>query len=420
MRSRGEQFSKKEGKLVSAANANIPTGEVEIAVLEAFVFNKAETPPFGLEDSIDTREEVRLEHRYLDLRRQPLQSALRMRHNINQATRNYLSGQGFIEIETPFMVKYTPGGARNFLVPSRLHAGKFYALAESPQLFKQLFMVAGFDRYFQIVRCFRDEDLRLDRQPEFTQIDIEMSFINQDDLFNLIEGLIFTIWKDALGIDLHEYFPSGHFPRMKFDESMEKYGNDKPDLRFDLRHIDLTELVIEHDGGGIPFWSRSPRSSRAASTAAICRPRSSRRWSCRPVRHCRAPITTSSSSSSRAWARAAWRAPRSARTAPGRSRRLSKTVTREMRAGDQRRDRRQRGRSVAVSVRQDVARAHRDGQPARAHRQEARADPRGRARRRVELPLGRRPAAVRVRRRTQDAGPPRTTPSRARTTTTST
>ncbi len=255
VRSRGEQFSKKEGKLVSAANANIATGEIEITVLEAFVFNKAETPPFSLEDSIDTREEVRLEHRYLDLRRQPLQKALRMRHNVNLATRNYLSGQGCMEIETPFLVKYTPGGARNFLVPSRLHASKFYALAESPQLFKQLFMVAGFDRYFQIVRCFRDEDLRIDRQPEFTQIDIELSFINQDDLFQLVEGLVFTIWKAALGVDLHEHYSSGHFPRLKFDESMEKYGNDKPDLRFDLPHVDITDLVIEHNGGGIPFWT---------------------------------------------------------------------------------------------------------------------------------------------------------------------
>jgi aspartyl-tRNA synthetase len=255
VRSRGEQFSKKEGKLVSAANLHIATGEIEITVLEAFVFNKAETPPFSLEDSIDTREEVRLEHRYLDLRRQPLQKALRMRHNVNLATRNYLSAQGCLEIETPFLVKYTPGGARNFLVPSRLHASKFYALAESPQLFKQLFMVAGFDRYFQIVRCFRDEDLRIDRQLEFTQIDIELSFINQDDLFQLVEGLVFTIWKAALGVDLHEHYPSGHFPRLKFDESMEKYGNDKPDLRFDLPHVDITDLVIEHNGGGIPFWT---------------------------------------------------------------------------------------------------------------------------------------------------------------------
>ncbi|MEO7032216.1 MAG: aspartate--tRNA ligase [Polyangiaceae bacterium] len=254
VRSRGEQFSKKEGKLVSAANKNIATGEIEITVLEAFVFNKAETPPFSLEDNVDTREEVRLEYRYLDLRRQPLQRALRMRHNMNLATRNYLSGQGCMEIETPFLVKYTPGGARNFLVPSRLHASKFYALAESPQLFKQLFMVAGFDRYFQIVRCFRDEDLRIDRQPEFTQIDIELSFINQDDLFQLVEGLIFTIWKAGLGIDLKEHYPTGHFPRLKFDESMEKYGNDKPDLRFDLAHVDITDVVIAHKGGGVPFW----------------------------------------------------------------------------------------------------------------------------------------------------------------------
>ncbi|MEP7050091.1 MAG: aspartate--tRNA ligase [Pseudomonadota bacterium] len=265
VRSRGEQFSKKEGKLVSAANKNIPTGEIEITVLEAFVFNKAETPPFGLEDNVDTREEVRLEYRYLDLRRQPLQRALRMRHNINLATRNYLSSQGCMEIETPFLVKYTPGGARNFLVPSRLHASKFYALAESPQLFKQLFMVAGFDRYFQIVRCFRDEDLRIDRQPEFTQIDIELSFINQDDLFRVVEGLVFTIWKAGLGIDLTEHYPSGRFPQLKFDESMEKYGNDKPDLRFDLPHVDITDVVVEHKGGGVPFWE--PIAEKFASGA---------------------------------------------------------------------------------------------------------------------------------------------------------
>jgi aspartyl-tRNA synthetase len=252
--SRGEQFSKKEGKLVSAANPNIATGGIEVVVLEATVFNRAETPPFALDDVIDTREEVRLEYRYLDLRRQPLQRALRMRHNVNLAARNYLSAQGCLEIETPFLVKYTPGGARNFLVPSRLHASKFYALAESPQLFKQLFMVAGFDRYFQIVRCFRDEDLRIDRQPEFTQIDIELSFINQDDLFRLVEGLVFAIWKAALGVDLHEFYPDGRFPQLRFDDSMRDYGNDKPDLRFGLPHVDITELVIEHDGGGVPFW----------------------------------------------------------------------------------------------------------------------------------------------------------------------
>ncbi len=253
VRSRGEQFSKKEGKLVSAANPNLPTGEVEVSVLEATIFNKADTPPFALEEESDTREEVRLEYRYLDLRRAPLQRALRMRHRINQATRNYLSNKGCLEIETPFLVKYTPGGARNFLVPARLHPAKFYALAESPQLFKQLFMVAGFERYFQIVRCFRDEDLRLDRQPEFTQIDIELSFVNQDDVFALVEGLVFEIWK-AAGIDLKEQYPDGRFPRLGFDDSMGLYGNDKPDLRFDMHHVDLTDVIVEHNGGGIPFW----------------------------------------------------------------------------------------------------------------------------------------------------------------------
>jgi aspartyl-tRNA synthetase len=254
VRSRGEQFSKKKGEMVSAANPNLATGEIEIEVLEATVFNRSETPPFEIEDDLDTREEVRLQYRYLDLRRGPLQGALRTRHAINKATRDYLSDSGCIEIETPFLVKYTPGGARNFLVPARQAAGKFYALAESPQLFKQLCMVAGFDRYFQIVRCFRDEDLRLDRQPEFTQIDIELSFVNQDDVFALVEGLVVAIWKVALGVDLTELFPGGKFPRMKFEDSMRDYGNDKPDLRFDLKHVDLTDLVIEHGGGGIPFF----------------------------------------------------------------------------------------------------------------------------------------------------------------------
>ena len=254
VRSRGEQWSKKENKMVSATNPNLATGEIEVEVLEATVFNRAETPPFEIADDIDTREEIRLAHRYVDLRRAPLQQALRMRHNVNQATRNYLAGEGCMEIETPFLVKYTPGGARNFLVPARLSPGKFYALAESPQLFKQLFMVAGFDRYFQIVRCFRDEDLRIDRQPEFTQIDIELSFVNQDDVFNLVEGLIFAIWKAALGIDLTEKYPDGHFPRMKFDDSMQLYGNDKPDLRFAMPHVELTDLIVEHAGGAVPFW----------------------------------------------------------------------------------------------------------------------------------------------------------------------
>jgi aspartyl-tRNA synthetase len=255
VRDRGKQFSQKKGELVSAANPNLPTGEIEVEVLEATVFNKSETPPFELEDDSDTREEVRLAYRYLDLRRGPLQEAMRLRHTANQTTRRYLTDQGCMEIETPFLVKYTPGGARNFLVPARLSPGSFYALAESPQLFKQLCMVAGYDRYFQIVRCFRDEDLRLDRQPEFTQIDIEMSFVNQDDIFALVEGLVFRLWKDVLGLDLTTLYPDGKFPRMVFDDSMRDYGNDKPDLRFDIKHVDLTDLVIEHKGGGIPFFT---------------------------------------------------------------------------------------------------------------------------------------------------------------------
>jgi len=255
VRSRGEQFSKKENKMVSAANPALATGEIEVEVLEATVFNKAETPPFAIEDKSDTREEVRLEHRYLDLRRAPLQQALRMRHRANHAARSDLSDHGCLELETPFLVKYTPGGARNFLVPARLHPNKFYALAESPQLFKQLFMVAGYEKYFQIVRCFRDEDLRLDRQPEFTQIDIELSFVNQDDVFRTVEGLVFAIWKAALGIDLKTLYPDGRFPELDFETSMRDYGNDKPDVRFDLKHVDLTELVIEHKGGGIPFFA---------------------------------------------------------------------------------------------------------------------------------------------------------------------
>lgn len=237
VKARGEQFSQKEGKMVSAANPLLPTGEIEVEVLEVTVFNRSETPPFELTDKLDTREEVRLQYRYLDLRRAPLQKALRTRHVINQATRNYLSEQGCTEVETPFLVKYTPGGARNFLVPSRIHHGKFYALAESPQLFKQLLMVAGFERYFQIVRCFRDEDSRLDRQPEFTQIDLEASFVSQQDVQDVIEAVLVALWQEA-----------GHeiprpFPRMAYAEAMERFGIDKPDLRFGFEIRDLTPSV---------------------------------------------------------------------------------------------------------------------------------------------------------------------------------
>ncbi len=217
------------------------------------VFNESKTPPFLIEDDVDTGEEKRLEHRYLDLRRPKLQKNLMIRSQLNAVTRGYLHENRFLEVETPFLVKYTPGGARNFLVPARLYPGSFYALAESPQLFKQLLMVGGYDRYFQIVRCFRDEALRIDRQPEFTQIDIEMSFINQDDLFTMLEGLVMRLWKEALGIDLTSRYPDGKLPRLPFDEAMRRFGNDKPDLRFGLEHTDLTALVVKHEGGGVPL-----------------------------------------------------------------------------------------------------------------------------------------------------------------------
>ncbi len=255
---RGEWVIGIRGFVVSRGsnkNPKIPTGEIEVLVLEATVFNKAETPPFEVADEVDTREEIRLQHRYVDLRRTSLQRNLLLRHKVNHTTRNYLSDQGCLELETPYLVKYTPGGARNFLVPARAAPGKFFALAESPQLYKQLLMVSGFDRYFQIVKCFRDEDSRLDRQPEFTQIDIEMSFTNQDEIFRLIEGLVFGIWKAALDVDLRELYPSGQFPELPFEEAMRLYGSDKPDLRFGLPHVDLTDLLLEKKGGGVPFWA---------------------------------------------------------------------------------------------------------------------------------------------------------------------
>ena len=232
----------------SNVNPKLPTGEIEVHVSELEIFNRSEPTPLLVEDEIDTDEQKRLAFRFLDLRRPVMQKALITRSRINQITREHFAGSGFLELETPFLVKYTPGGARNFLVPSRMSPGKFYALAESPQLFKQLFMVAGFDRYFQIVRCFRDEDLRLDRQPEFTQIDVEMSFVTQDEVFTAVEGLIAKIWKELLGVEIE--LP---LQRMEFDESMRRFGNDKPDLRFGLEHVELTEVVRGHDGGGVPM-----------------------------------------------------------------------------------------------------------------------------------------------------------------------
>ena len=241
------------GKVVSrGANVNpkLATGEIEVHATDATIFNRSETPPFLVEDRIDTAEEKRLQYRYLDLRRAPLQRTLTQRSRMHAVTRSVLHEKGFLELETPFLVKYTPGGARNFLVPSRLSPGKFYALAESPQLFKQLFMVAGFDRYFQIVKCFRDEDLRLDRQPEFTQIDLELSFVTLDDVFAVVEDLVTSLWGEVLGVQIGK-----PFPRMSYEQSMREYGNDKPDLRFGMKHADLTNLVAEHRGAGVPMWS---------------------------------------------------------------------------------------------------------------------------------------------------------------------
>jgi aspartyl-tRNA synthetase len=227
-------------------NPNLATGEIEIKAAKLTIFSRAETPPFEINDSTLAGESVRLKHRYLDLRRPALQKNFLVRSQIYQTTRKHLSENGFAEIETPFMVKYTPGGARNFLVPSRLNPSQFYALAESPQIFKQLFMVAGFDRYFQIVRCFRDEDLRLDRQPEFTQIDLEMSFVVEEDVQRIIEGLMAGLWKDVLGIEL-----TLPLPRLTYADAVGKYGSDKPDLRFDLPLTDLTAICREHDGGAV-------------------------------------------------------------------------------------------------------------------------------------------------------------------------
>jgi aspartyl-tRNA synthetase len=243
-------------------NPNLPTGEIEVKVKRLTIFSRAETPPFEIADDVNTNETVRLKYRYLDLRRPSLQKNFLVRSQIYQTTRRYLSAQGFAEIETPFMVKYTPGGARNFLVPSRLNQGQFYALAESPQIFKQLFMVAGFDRYFQIVRCFRDEDLRLDRQPEFTQIDLEMSFVVEEDIQRLIEGLIAALWKDVLGVEV-----SLPLARLTYAEATAKYGSDKPDLRFDLPLTDVTAVVREHQGGGVELM----RAALAAHPSAVAK-----------------------------------------------------------------------------------------------------------------------------------------------------
>jgi aspartyl-tRNA synthetase len=219
------------------ANPKLPTGSVEVSVATLEILSRAQTPPFSLDDDNDTRESLRLRYRYLDLRRPALQRNFALRAAVTNATRQQLTGEGFLELETPVLIKHTPGGARNFLVPSRLNPQQFYALAESPQLFKQLLMVAGFDRYFQIVRCFRDEDLRGDRQPEFTQIDVELSFAHEELIYGIVERLMARLFTEALGVTLP--LP---FPRMTYHEAMARYGCDKPDLRYGLPLTDLSEV----------------------------------------------------------------------------------------------------------------------------------------------------------------------------------
>ena len=221
-----------KGKVQERSNKNskLPTGDVEMEVLSFNIMNAAAVPPFTIEEDTDGGDELRMKYRYLDLRRPTLKRNLELRYKVNRSVRNYLDTQGFWDIETPFLIKSTPEGARDFVVPSRMNGGQFYALPQSPQTFKQLLMVSGYDRYYQVVKCFRDEDLRADRQPEFTQIDCEMSFVEQEDILNTFEGLFKHVFKDVKGVDIQEAFP-----RMTWDDAMWHYGNDKPDLRFEMK-----------------------------------------------------------------------------------------------------------------------------------------------------------------------------------------
>ncbi|MBK99747.1 MAG: aspartate--tRNA ligase [Flavobacteriaceae bacterium] len=227
-----------DGEVIERAskNQNIPTGDIEILVKNLTILNSSTTPPFTIEDNTDGGEELRMKYRYLDIRREPIKKNLILRHQITQQVRKYLSDSSFIEVETPCLIKSTPEGARDFIVPSRTNEGEFYALPQSPQTFKQLLMVAGLDKYFQIVKCFRDEDLRADRQPEFTQIDCEMAFVKQDDILNTFEGLIVDIFKKIKKIDLNK------FPKITYDQAIEKYGTDQPDIRFGMEFVELNEI----------------------------------------------------------------------------------------------------------------------------------------------------------------------------------
>jgi len=229
-----------EGTVKERSNKNkvLSTGDIEIIVSKIDILNKSEIPPFTIEDESDGGDEIRMKYRYLDLRRNVIKGNLNLRHNMAKEVRSYMSGQGFLEIETPMLIKSTPEGARDFVVPSRINPGEFYALPQSPQTFKQLLMIAGYDKYFQIVKCFRDEDLRADRQPEFTQIDCEMSFVERDDLLDTFEGLVRHLFKSVKGLDI-----TSEFPRLLYEDSLENYGTDKPDIRFDMKIKDITDKV---------------------------------------------------------------------------------------------------------------------------------------------------------------------------------
>ena len=233
-----------EGEVIerSSKNKNMPTGEIEINVLSLTILNAAKLPPFTIEDETDGGDELRMQYRYLDLRRNPVLEKLRLRNQVALETRKYLDSKEFLDVETPVLIKSTPEGARDFVVPSRMNEGQFYALPQSPQTFKQLRMVSGFDRYYQIVKCFRDEDLRADRQPEFTQIDCEMAFVEQNDILNMFEGLIKHLFETVRGVKFE-----GAFPRMTYAEAMERYGSDKPDIRFGMEFVDLTALAQQND-----------------------------------------------------------------------------------------------------------------------------------------------------------------------------
>ncbi|WP_166332149.1 aspartate--tRNA ligase [Sphingobacterium chungjuense] len=238
-----EYVIKVTGTVIERSNKNnkIPTGEIEIKVTDLDILNASALPPFTIEDETDGGDDIRMKFRYLDLRRNPVRENLILRHKMSQEIRRYLDGENFLEVETPVLIKSTPEGARDFVVPSRMNPGEFYALPQSPQTFKQLLMVSGFDRYFQIVKCFRDEDLRADRQPEFTQIDCEMAFVEQEDILNMFEGLTKHLFKTVKGVDL------GEVPRMTYDDAMRLYGSDKPDTRFGMQFVELNDVAKGHD-----------------------------------------------------------------------------------------------------------------------------------------------------------------------------